>query len=181
MSTAITLTTKRRYIPKALTALAIGATLSGVYLLQHHAHKYNAINPADLPFLHPGPPADLITMLQNGYDYSPFNPKSEGIDLPDEAQAIIMKALCKVILNDYHSYRYGSTQGDVAQQALVNEEAEQLVSEVSEIFADRTRARHDAELALAQQAAYLYDEHNLDPQAACKMLDNSTAQLTVHE
>jgi len=166
VSTAIPPTTKRAYTrTRLLVAVVAGAILTGVQRHWRPAHLHVFTQPSSPPFLKPGPPADLITMLQRG------DPFSEDVTLPREGQASVMKDLCRVILTDYpsNSYTYGPTR-DTAQQERVEGEAESLVEQVSTLFTDQAQAWHEAELALAWQATQLYDQRQLDPGQACQML-----------
>ena len=183
MSTALPSTpTKRGLIPiyGTLAAVAIGLVVTVSYMLDHHADQHQPpyapttapwrpfsplSTPTPPPFWQPGPPADLITMLRRGF--SPSYDWNEVIKpthqpVPAWAQQIAAQDLCKVILTDYHPYKYGSTQNNPAQQTIVNCEAEQLVTEVGALFTDKTLVRRTAEFALAQQANALYQEEQ-DP------------------
>jgi hypothetical protein len=169
MSTAIA-PAKLRHgrLPGTLLTLASGVTLTGAYMLQYRVREYHAAHPADPPFWQPGPPADLLTMLERGLTFGPGTPEP----LPQEAQVTVAKAICQVIVTDYHPYRYGSTPGNLAQQARVNQEAEQLVEQVSQLYADKSTARRDAKYALAALANSLRNEfHDLDPGQGCKMIE----------
>jgi hypothetical protein len=165
MSTAIAPTPKRAYVRTGMLAAGVGAILIGVQLHRHPTHLLALTRPTSPPFLEPGPPADLITMLQRGFTLSENDP------LPIEGAASVMKDLCHVILTDYPSstYGYGPTT-DAARQAQVEGEAESLVEQVSTLFADKATARHNAEVALAGQAIQLYDQRQLDPGQACQMI-----------
>jgi hypothetical protein len=176
MSTAI-MPTKHPTMPLRGVSLllGIGTVLVGAYILSHHALEYHAAHPADSPFWQPGPPADLLTMLKYGYRptglFAPPSSDKVAAALPDEAQIAVLKNLCDVIIADYHPYRYGSTQGDRAQHALVTQEAERLVEQTSQLYADRTTARHNAKYMLAATADALMDEmRTIDPSKGCKIL-----------
>jgi hypothetical protein len=161
VSTAIASPTKRAYTRTGMLVASIaGAILIGVQL-----HQRSFARPASAPFLQPGPPADLITMLQRGFTLR------EDAPLPIEGMASVMKDLCRVILTDYpsNSYVYGPAT-DATQQAQVEREAEDLVEQVSTLFTDKAQARHNAELVLAGQASQLYEERQLDPGQACQMI-----------
>jgi hypothetical protein len=108
-------------------------------------------------------------MLRRGLTFGPSAPEP----LPNEVQITVLKALCTVVVSDYHPYRYGSTENDPAQQALVNQEAEQLVNQVSQLYTDTATARHEAEYALAAIASLLSNEgRDPDPGKTCKMIES---------
>ena len=176
VSTAIPPTTNCAYTrTRLLAAVVAGAILIAVQLRWHPMHRPSFARPVSPPFLQPGPPADLITMLQRGDTNNDPNP------LPRPAQAIVMKDLCHVIQTDYppNAYVYGPTKA-AWRQAQVEREAEDLVEQVSTLFTDKTQARHRAEVVLAWQAAQLYEQRQLDPGQACQMikpiLDSPTLQ-----
>jgi hypothetical protein len=174
MSTAFAPAKKHPFAQAGGLVVLAGMTIVfGMYVRPVHQRVF--AQPASPPFLEPGPPADLITMLQRGFSFR------EDVPLPIEGMAIVMKDLCHVILTDYpsNSYAYGPTT-DAAQQARVEGEAESLVEQVSTLFTDKTQARHKAEFVLAGQAIQLYEQRQMDPGQACQMikpqLDSPTLQ-----
>jgi len=155
--------------------MGMGALLACGYLYWHLPPRLDgwppgpagyAMHSSESPFLHPDPPADLITTLQRSAEPKPpfFDPVG-GLD------PTVFKDLCHIIAIDYPatSYVYGSTGNDTARQAQVQREGQELLDEVSALFSDKTTARHQAQQALGLAADMLYAKRDLNPGHICDM------------